>query len=275
MTKTLKLFLSFLTLALIFALIPAPASATFVTPKRIMIKDGQQAATVTIQNRNKQAMVYQFGWERRVQTPDGKFKNLKDGETIPGYRPADDMFIFSPRQVIVQPGQTQRVRILVRRPADLAPGEYHSHLHIMPDPLSKAEAPEVTQRGVGGILEMRTRMSIPVFLRQGPTSVNFQFSQSRLVDDGEKRALTTTIDNNSTRSIYAKPVMHCTKADGSVIDTVLPTLRLYAEAKHYDHKFSIPKTAPAFSECSAIKVSFEGLQDPEYHAKVITEINLK
>lgn len=257
----------------------ANAHATFVAPKRVMINDGQTAAAITIQNRNKQAMIYRFDWERRPQAPDGTRLLLKKGETSPGYRPADEMLVFSPRQVIIQPGQTQRVRILARRPSNIQSGEYHSHLLIIPDPVEeeirKQEQENTGKKGLAGNVQMKTRLAIPVFLRQGKTSLNFNFLEAKIAQEGPKTMIKTVIENNSTRSIYAKPVMECTKANGETVKTTLPTLRLYAEAKRMNNDFTIPKSAPPLNECNSLKVVLEGLQDPEYHSKPIREIILK
>ena len=52
-------------------------------------------------------------------------------EAAPGEHFADGMLSWSPRQITLQPGTAQVVRLMVRKPEGLAEGEYRSHLDFM------------------------------------------------------------------------------------------------------------------------------------------------
>ena len=52
------------------------------------------------------------------------------------------MIRYAPRRVTVPPGGSQQIRILLRRPRDLEPGEYRSHLWIVTEQAAKEFVPE-------------------------------------------------------------------------------------------------------------------------------------
>lgn len=249
--------------------------AAFITPKRVMIDDGERTGIVSLNNRGDEVLVYSFSWERRAQDPNGKTVVLKDGETLPGYRPADEYLIFSPRRVIVNPGEAQRVRILARRTKDMAPGEYHSHLKIASAPLKEAEKPKA-EGGLSGTLAVRSNVSIPVFLRTGPTKIELDIKTSKLFKrENGNHFVKMVLDNHSTRSAYIKPDLLCYKAGAEQPEeTILTTMRLYAETKYYDSELPVP---PDFdiSGCQTIKLRLIGLQDFEYSRDPIAVLDLK
>ena len=133
--KNLKKHVVFFSLLAFFAICMVFEShAAFVSPTKVFIHDGRTSASVSIANTSDETLVYTFEWERRARSKDGKGMHLlQDGETFEGYRPADPYLVYSPRRVVVEPGETQRVRVFARRSKDMPPGEYRSHLKITAD----------------------------------------------------------------------------------------------------------------------------------------------
>jgi P pilus assembly chaperone PapD len=247
------------------------AQATFITPKRVMIEDKQRTATVTIHNTGDDTIAYRFDWEHRTFTPDGQSIRLESGQTSPGYKPADPFLQFSPRQVILKAKESQKLRILVRRPADMAAGEYHSHLLIKSERLNVEQLKP--QPGMSGMLNVQTHASIPVFLRQGATTVDVKIPSAQMIDKDGREYLRYTIANNSTRSIFASPYVDCTTGS-STTSTQLSTARIYAEAKAINLDTLIP-LGTTMKNCSAIKLRLVGIADFEYkNEKIIATIDV-
>lgn len=272
MKNTLKK-LSLLTT--IFALSPISAQASFVAPKRVMIENRQDAKSITLFNRKNEPVIYAFEWEDRAQAKDGQVMKLfdgvtKEGETIPEYKSAKDMLIFSPRQIVVQPNSSQKVRIFAKRPANLPDGEYHSHLLIKPDLLENKESnPDDLKGNLGGYVKIKSHISIPVFLRQGPSEINFDikdYNFSTSPDDGSP-LFTFTFDNKSTRSFYSRNILECVTSDGTSQDIVMGSTRVYVEGNIIPQSRKWPKTAPPLDSCNKLYLKIGALQDFEYGTK--------
>lgn len=254
----------------------APAQATLVSPKRVMIDDKERATAITIVNRSNQTKVYNFSWERRAQSITGEDLLLGKDETIAGYQPADDYLVYSPRQVIIRPGKTQKIRILARRPADLPEGEYHSHLLISPTSVPTESEPDNNAgSGVGGVIEVIANISIPVFLRQGKTTLDFDLTSNAVSQKNGRTGIKMDVVNRSTRSVYMKPVLECVNAQNQTQDITLQNMKLYAEAKTQTHIATLPKGAPPLNACSSAQLKLIGLDDFEYDRAVIRAVDIK
>ena len=48
-------------------------------------------------------------------------------------RPALNLFRFSPRRVLLEPGKEQIIRLIVKRKKNLPDGEYQAHLYFVED----------------------------------------------------------------------------------------------------------------------------------------------
>jgi fimbrial chaperone protein len=263
-------------IACLFTFLTAsPAHATFITPKRVMIEDRERTATITILNRTDKTMAYRFEWERRSATADGQSVLLESGETLPGYSPADELLQFSPRQVMIKPGDSQKIRILVRRPEGLAEGEYRSNLLIKPEPVGDQNADPGTSPGGGfsGTFKVRANISIPVFLHQGKTSVNMAVKSVSLVKKSGRDQISLDLENNSTRSIYLKPELECSSGGTLIVSKPLPTVRLYSQVKTLHADMNVPKDFP-LSQCSGLKLRFSALDDAEYKRNVVATVDV-
>ncbi len=272
-TKIYYRIIIVLFLGLVFAGSAMEAWATFISPKRVMIEDRQRSAKLTIHNGSENTTVYRFEWERRAQTPDGKeVLLLKEGEDSPGYQPVGDMLRFSPRQVILKPGEHQKIRFLVRRPADLPEGEYHSHFLIKTEPMIEDVAQEKADPShtISGTLQIRANVSIPVFLRQGKTSLGVTLKEASLVKREDGNFIQLVLDNDSTRSVYPVSELIC---DGAKAVPVR-VLKLYAEAKALNREIAVPKDF-ALDQCNGLKLQLSGTDDFEYRRKPIAQIEVR
>ncbi len=238
--------------------------ASFISPTKVFINNGQTSTSISITNNSDETAVYTLEWERRVRSEDGKqVQLLKEGETYQGYQPADPYLIFSPRRVVVQPDETQQVRILAQRPAGMAPGEYRSHLKITSDDVRPVEKPEVSKGEFGGVFAVRPSISIPVMLRTGNTVIDVKIADSKIIHQGDLDLIEVNMVNNSSRSIYGRSSIKCLTANSQEIKDQSNGFRLYAESKTSNEKFRIPDTV-APSKCSSLELELFSVRDPDY-----------
>lgn len=274
--KTHQIRRAFLPLIALFVLCaPRESEASFISPTKVYIEDGQNSASVSITNTGDETLVYQFEWERRARSQDGQQTILlKEGETMEGYNPADPYLIYSPRKVVVQPDETQRVRILARRPADMPAGEYRSHLKITSETVDPPEKTETMRGEFGGVLAVRPGVSIPVMLRTGKTVVDMKITSGTIIREENVDVVEVNIVNNSTRSIYGKSSLKCLAAGGQETETKLSGFRLYAETKTLNEKFAVPEEVD-LGKCASINFELYSAHDSESRNGPVASVKLK
>ena len=172
---------SFMALLFLFAsLVCTLARAQLmINPTRVVFDKNQRAAQIDVVNSGTTVNTYRVNIVNRRMTESGEF--LPITEPGAGDQFAGPMLVYSPRQIVLQPGAQQLVRIAVRKPADLAPGEYRSHISFeqVADP---SLANTIESQAVPGKNEVAVTLtpliglSIPVIIRQGQTDASVSIS---------------------------------------------------------------------------------------------------
>jgi hypothetical protein len=164
-------------LALLMLCRPALADL-MLFPTRIVF-DKQRAAQVELMNQGSTPETYRIHLVNRRMGPAGEF--IAVDTPAPGEQFADTMLRYSPRQVTIPPGSSQIVRILLRKPDDLASGEYRSHLQF--DRVAEAggasSVEDVARRDgkdLGVVIQALVGASIPVIVRQGDTQARLDLA---------------------------------------------------------------------------------------------------
>lgn len=155
----------------------AVAADLMVFPTRIVFDKNVRAAQVELVNSGSKPLTYRISLVNRRMSESGEFSEAGPPPQ-PGEQFADEMLRYSPRQVVLAPGASQTVRVQVRKPAELATGEYRSHLlfsqvaDAVPEPVAGTSAPASAAAGLDIKLTALVGVSIPVIVRHGPTAAN-------------------------------------------------------------------------------------------------------
>lgn len=202
---------------------PAVRADLMLFPTRIVFDKNQRAAQVELINRGRTPETYRISLVNRRMTEDGEIKSADTAE--PGEQFADAMLRYSPRQVTIAPGSSQTVRMLLRKPADLAPGEYRSHLQFdrvadaAPEDSVEAAADGNTGK-VGVVITALVGASIPVIVRQGETDAHVTIAQLAFQPAGADAGplLAFEIRRDGSRSVYGDLAVTFTPRGGAPID---------------------------------------------------------
>jgi hypothetical protein len=187
-------------------LVAPPAMADLMLhPTRLVFEKNQRAAQVELINNSADTATYRIGLVNRRMSETGELVEVTAPAT--GDQFADAMLVFSPRQITLAPGASQTVRVMVRRPAGLASGEYRSHLHFekLPDAGGKnsVEAQGPDDGKIGIVLNVLVGASIPVIVRQGDTSASVTLSHLALRDHAAAApVLALDMERSGTSSVY-------------------------------------------------------------------------
>lgn len=183
-----------------------PAQADLMLhPTRIVFDKNQRAAQVELINNGTKPASYRISLVNRRMTDAGQFEVADTpGE---GERFADGMLRYSPRQITLQPGTAQTVRIMLRKPAELAEGEYRSHLLF--DKLPDAEgSTSVENRGaqnsqIGVMINALVGASMPVIVRHGNVDATVKLAGLALQKDAARNpVLVLRFERDGAGSVY-------------------------------------------------------------------------
>jgi P pilus assembly chaperone PapD len=174
-----------------------------IAPTRVIFDARKRTAELSLTNIGTAKATYRVSLIRMEMSEDGAIREgsseRKAGEVAP-----EDLIRFSPREVTLGPREGQTVRLQVRKPAELAAGEYRVHLlfrAIPPTPEPNASAKE-RPKGLSIKLTPVYGISIPLIIRQGETSAQATITQLSLDTKEKVPSLRFRIDRSGNQSVY-------------------------------------------------------------------------
>jgi P pilus assembly chaperone PapD len=175
-------------------------------PTRIVFEKNQRAAQLELVNNGTEAATYRISLVNRRMSDTGQFSAVDS--PVPGELFSDGLLRYSPRQITLAPGAGQVVRIMLRKPASLAPGEYRSHLQFERLPEAKGANSIETRRSadqeIGVELKVLIGASIPVIVRHGETAATVNLSHLELQQpaSGQPPVLALQLNRSGNQSVY-------------------------------------------------------------------------
>lgn len=187
-------------------------------PNRVVLEGRQRTAQLELINRGDTTSVYRLRLVRRRMTQLGEF--IAVDSPLPGELFADDLVRYSPRQIELAPGTSQTVRLMLRKPAELAPGEYRSHLLFekLPDVADVSARVQKENTGTDVDIELTAlvSVSIPIIVRHGETSATVTLDDLRLESSAAgEPVLSLALRRDGERSVYGDLVVAFTPKKGA------------------------------------------------------------
>lgn len=249
------------------------ANALRVTMKRIVFEGPVRTELITIVNNTAEEQVYRLGWRMMRMTEDTSLEYVKEGESTEGLMPAEDMIRYSPRRVVLPPGASQQVRLMLRRPKDLAPGEYRSHFWIQPE----AEAvkfdpnPDAPKDKPSIQIKMLTGLTLPVFVRNGDLSASASITNLQMAIAGGSLQVTFDLNREGNRSLYGDMDFVCV-GGGETVVKQLKGIAVYTEITKRHMKFDIPLPEGGAGACQQVKVKYTAeKEDTLFKGRIMAE----
>lgn len=185
-------------------------------PTRLVFEKNTRTAQLELINNGTEPATYRISLVNKRMTENGEFIAAKTAQGDERF--ADQLVRFAPHQVTLMPGTSQTVRVMLRKPADLARGEYRTHLQFdrVANPVAAGPAAGEAPPGeVGVAISVMVGASIPVIVRNGDLAAPaVALSQLELVKAGEAPALRFAIERTGETSLYGDLEASFTSASG-------------------------------------------------------------
>ena len=188
-------------LLVIFFAQPALARIDIV-PRKIVMDPRDRSAELTVLNLMGEPGTYRVDIVNFQQNTDGTYTTL-ESPLNQAFNP-EEAVRFSPRQFSLPVQGRQKIRLSLRKPANLPEGEYRFHVQVMR--LADARPSQAVEPGQGARLSVQMNMgvTIPVIVRHGGVALaTAKISNPRLVTtntESERPELQMTITRQGNAS---------------------------------------------------------------------------
>ena len=192
-----------------------------VSPTRVVFEGNERTKQINLINNGSETGRFRISFVRKNMDAAGKIEAIEEGEAG---KFSDEMIRFSPRQVTLEPGQSQTVRLMLRKKSGTADGEYRSHMlfQSLPDP-SATDVNSLTSEASEGVsIQMIpvVGISIPVIVRQGKLDVKVSLSDFQIEQENTVKAqsvLSMKINREGDKSAYGDFRVYFTPKGGSPV----------------------------------------------------------
>jgi P pilus assembly chaperone PapD len=238
-------------LAMLASVISFDAAALgqlMVSPTRIVFEGNERTKQINLINNGSETGRFRISFVRRNMNSDGKIVLIEEGQE--GMY-SDEMVRFSPRQVTLQPGQSQTVRLMLRKKSGTADGEYRSHMlfQSLPD----ASSSDVNELASGESDKLSINLipvvgiTIPVIVRQGSLAADVSLSDFEIKQANTVKAqsvLSLKVNRKGDKSAYGDFRVTFTPKGGTpVVIGQINGIAVYTstESRTLDIKLGLPK----------------------------------
>lgn len=259
---------STVSLIVFWLMLVAPAWADMlISPTRALMDAQNRSATLILRNTADGARTYRLSWQDKRVNAEGDYEMVQEGESWPS---AAKMIRFSPRQITVGPNENQTVRLNFRPPADLAPGEYRSHLLLQviseeSEPSGVIEMDDPGREGVGFRLFMQMSFSIPVIARYQVSEPDINIADVSVIPASGDQAmrLAVALDRQGESSGFGRLVVEMQKDGNSPVEMIGLQKEVHVFHEVNRKVLRVPLRDAAIPEGVWIRVAYEGIAEYE------------
>ena len=249
-----------------------------VTPSRIVFEGNKQKEQLNLLNMGQDTATYSISFVQRSMKEDGSFVTIEKPDS--GQMFADPYLRIFPRQVTLAPREPQIILVQYRRKADMAAGEYRSHLYFRSEqnykPLGMGKSGKDTK-----LLNVQLvpifGVSIPIIIRTGEVSVSATLSNLELLPlQGTTQNMKLTINRKGNISTYGDITVQYIPVQGkSVLVATVGGVGVYSNISKRNMVLKLTTTSGLKLGKGKLKVQYTAKGDikPFVYAEGELEIN--
>lgn len=173
-----------------------------ISPLRIVFEGAKKSQEINLANVGKDTATYAISVVDYRMKEDGSFEQITVADS--GQNLAGPYIRFFPRKVTLAPNEAQVVKLQVVKTAQMADGEYRSHLYFraVPDEKPLGEAPKKDTGGISISLKPIFGITIPVILRLGENDANVTLSDVAFTMANDTPKLSLSFNRTGKMSVY-------------------------------------------------------------------------
>nr|WP_297347870.1 hypothetical protein [uncultured Glaciecola sp.] len=179
-----------------------------ITPIRVVFGEKDRVQEVIIVNTANESRTYALSWVEMTQL-DRLGYSVLDANEATKFARASDFIRFTPRRITLQPGENQRVKLMLRRTSNSQNKDYRSHLKftVIPNAVLQDKPNEESNSAQGPSIKLNLFLnySIPIIIKNESSAQNVIFSNldfTRKSDSSSKPALTFVLNKTSLGSSF-------------------------------------------------------------------------
>ena len=187
--------------ALVASVLRAQAGAgdLLVSPARVILDNRNRTAELILSNRGDATDTYRIRLIHMEMTADG---GLKEGKAPATGVDSSTLVRYAPHEVTLEPGQTQVLRVMLRKPADLPDGEYRVHMLFQAIPPELAGTAPAKGKGISIKLVPIMGLAIPVIVRQGELTAKAGLADLKLEQEKDQAFAAFHLTRQGNASVY-------------------------------------------------------------------------
>lgn len=196
-----------------FDAVPADAASPFggvsISPTRVVLEGAERSGQVTLYNSGSKPVTYRIETVDMEPLEQGGYKEPEAGASPVSWS-AVPIMRYAPRQVTLNAGERQVVKILSRARRDTPPGEYRTHLRFSTIPLvedaDQAPQDSTDSKTVSVSVGLEYRITIPLILRVGDLSGGTKIASVALepTGDGQRQDAVVRLERTGEKSDYTR-----------------------------------------------------------------------
>ncbi|MHA1539862.1 MAG: hypothetical protein ACTSXQ_05255 [Alphaproteobacteria bacterium] len=138
-----------------------------LSPSFLLFDNHKRTENIYVSNKTNEKQTYKVSILHYKMNEKGEY--LKTDTPAKGEGFADKILRYGPRRIVLEPGQTQTLRVQKRLSADLPDGEYRSHLFL----LERVKVKKATAKNplkpneMSVVVQSQFGTTIPVVVRKG------------------------------------------------------------------------------------------------------------
>ena len=212
-------------------------ASLFIYPTLVTFDDNRTSAEVTIANRGDEVGTFEIGFANMSMTAEGGLvmhEEPVDWSIQPFLR-------YSPRRATLPPGESQVIRIALRRDDTVPEGEYYSHLRVLTINSAAVDGDDTGPSSEPGVsITARSAIAIPVIWR------NSRAAPAATIDavepDADANALTVDVTRHGLLSArgFVHVVAGGKPGDSDPIAEPMPLI-LYPNIDHRSVSIPLPE----------------------------------
>ncbi len=187
------------------------AAQLAVAPSRLVLEGEERSAAITLINRGGSASTFEVAFQHFEMDEGGRLREVHPE----GAAALEELLRVTPSRSSLQPGESQVFRVLLRKPSDLARGEYRVHLTFQAKQGQDAVAPSSAASAQAQIqVQTLPGISVPVIIRHGTLGVRIAIRDMAL-SRGKVPGLLMKLCREGDESVFGDLVIFQVDAQGA------------------------------------------------------------